>query len=63
MWNLPGPGIKPISSALPGGFLITGPPRRSTKSSEQQDTLLETLVFFDVFDSVLYHYTEYILWG
>ena len=26
MWNLCGPGIKPISPALQGGFLTTGPP-------------------------------------
>ena len=24
-WNLPGPGIKPMSSALVGEFLTTGP--------------------------------------
>ena len=27
MWNLPGPGIKPVSPALAGGFLTTGPLR------------------------------------
>ena len=26
MWNLPGLGIKPVSSALAGGFLTNGPP-------------------------------------
>ena len=26
MWDLPGPGIKPMSLALAGGFLTTGPP-------------------------------------
>ena len=29
MWNLPGPGIKPVSLALTGGFLTTGPPGKS----------------------------------
>ena len=29
MWNLPGPGIKPVSPALAGGFLTTGPPGKS----------------------------------
>ena len=28
-WSLPGPGIKPMSPALAGGFLTTGPPRKS----------------------------------
>ena len=26
MWNLPGPGIEPMSPALAGEFLATGPP-------------------------------------
>ena len=26
MWNLPGPGIEPVSPALAGGFSTTGPP-------------------------------------
>ena len=25
MWDLPRPGIEPVSPALAGGFLITGP--------------------------------------
>ena len=29
MWNLPRPSIKPVSPALAGGFLATGPPRKS----------------------------------
>ena len=26
IWTLPGPGIEPVSPALAGGFLTTGPP-------------------------------------
>ena len=26
MWDLPGSGIEPVSPALAGGFLTTGPP-------------------------------------
>ena len=26
MWDLPGPGIKPMSPALAGGFFTTEPP-------------------------------------
>ena len=33
MWNLPGPGIKPMSPALAAGFLTTGPPGKSILSS------------------------------
>ena len=29
MWNLPRPGIKPMSAALAGRFLTTGPPGKS----------------------------------
>ena len=29
MWELPGPGIEPISPDLPGRFLSTGPPGKS----------------------------------
>ena len=32
MWDLPGPGIKPVSPALAGGFLTTAPPRKSLES-------------------------------
>ena len=26
MWNLPGPGLEPVSPAMAGGFLTTAPP-------------------------------------
>ena len=26
MWDLPGPGLEPVSAALAGGFLTTAPP-------------------------------------
>ena len=29
MWDLPGPGLKPVSPALAGGFLTTVPPGKS----------------------------------
>ena len=30
-WDLPGPGIEPVSPALAGGFLTTGPPGTSQR--------------------------------
>ena len=33
MWNLPGPGIEPVSSALAGGFLTMRPPGKSPSLS------------------------------
>ena len=32
MWDLPGPGIKPVSPALAGEFSATGPPGKSLDS-------------------------------
>ena len=29
MWDLPGPGLEPVSLALAGGFSSTGPPGKS----------------------------------
>ena len=29
MWDLPGPGLEPLSPALAGGFLTTAPPGKS----------------------------------
>ena len=31
MWDLPGPGLEPMSPALAGGFLNTAPPGKSNK--------------------------------
>ena len=31
IWDLPGPGLKPVSPALAGGFLTTAPPGKSDK--------------------------------
>ena len=29
MWDIPGPGLEPVSPALAGGFLTTAPPGKS----------------------------------
>ena len=33
MWDLPGPGLEPVSPALAGGFLTTVPPGKPMDSS------------------------------
>ena len=38
MWDLPGPGLEPVSPALAGGFLTTAPPGKS-QDSETLDGL------------------------
>ena len=43
MWNLPGPGIEPVSPALAGRFSTTGPPGKSPEFQFcQMKTVLET---------------------
>ena len=32
MWDLPEPGIEPVSPLLAGGFLTTGPPGKNDKT-------------------------------
>ena len=57
MWNLPGPGIKPVSSALAGGFLSIVSPGKSYN-------FLFFFFFFDLFYliiqyvSIILHFTR-----
>ena len=46
MWDLPGPGLEPVSSALAGGFLTTAPPRKSLNYNFEKisDTTYSLLV-------------------
>ena len=37
MWDLPGPGIEPVSPALAGGFLTTEPPGKFPKGFLKYD--------------------------
>ena len=32
MWDLPGPGLEPVSPALAGGFLTTAPPGKPSQA-------------------------------
>ena len=38
MWDLPGPGIKPMSAALAGGFLTSVPPGKSQYLYQSKQT-------------------------
>ena len=38
MWDLPGPGLEPVSPALAGGFLTTAPPGKSQTNSSRLNT-------------------------
>ena len=51
MWDLPGPGIEPMSPVLAGGFLTAGPPGKSwlcpfKKHLKNSGTLRSTHVIF-----------------
>ena len=37
MWDLPGPGLEPVSPALAGGFLTTAPPGKPRIDSFAKD--------------------------
>ena len=45
MWDLPGPGLEPVSPALAGGFLTTAPPGKSNISSLKSCLFKAILVF------------------
>ena len=40
MWDLPGPGLEPMSPALAGGFLTTAPPGKSLRSISNSEVTL-----------------------
>ena len=45
MWDLPRPGLKPVSPALAGGFLTTAPPGRSLSCILKVHSLTQQLLF------------------
>ena len=47
MWDLPGPGLEPVSPALAGGFSTTAPP------GESQIKLSCSTIFFLVFQFIM----------
>ena len=54
VWDLPRPGIKPVSPALAGGFLTTGPPGKSRKLGFiDTDTGVSVLHAFYIVGTVL----------
>ena len=44
-WDLPGPGREPVSPALAGGFLTTGPPVKSLRRF-LTDLIVDSFFFF-----------------
>ena len=62
MWDLPGPGLEPVSPALAGGFLTTPPPGKSHSlefcateiNSEEELYVLTLEVMYDIFIIVFF---------
>ena len=45
MWDLPGPGLKPVSPALAGRFLTTVPPGKPPISISYVHSILSLIIF------------------
>ena len=54
MWDLPGPGIKPLSPALADGFLTTGPPEKSSPFLFPEN-YSDKFNFFNGYRTTLFH--------
>ena len=65
MWDLPGPGLEPVSPALAGGFLTTVPPEKSLgwvlKVACVSELVCHIFPFFSFFFFWLYHVAYGIL--
>ena len=58
MWNLPEPGIEPVSPTLADGFLTTGPPRKSPSCLLFYDKLIKAGQCFPEFYELLQQIIE-----
>ena len=56
MWDLPGPGLEPMSPALAGGFLTTEPPGNSQDIEFYQtlSTSIEMIIWFFFFNLLMW---------
>ena len=62
MWDLPGPGLEPVSPALAGGFLTTAPPGKSQQpylKITYQEVVLGSTVLSD--SSVIFLNLKFIM--
>ena len=52
MWDLPGPGLEPLSPALAGGFPTTVPPGKSMRLTYIKKYVFYFYYFFNIFIGV-----------
>ena len=57
MWDLPGPGLEPMSPALAGGFLTIAPPGKPQNSLYiLNNNLLSDVSFANIFSQFVAHH-------
>ena len=56
MWDLPGPGLKPVSPVLAGRFLTTAPPGKSLD-------IISSNIFSSLFSLLSFWYSSYVYVG
>ena len=56
MWDLPGPGLVPVSPALAGGFLTTVTPGKSRKGLQRNMLLMKSFWVFFLFLSLFFFF-------
>ena len=61
MWDLPGPGIKPMSPALAGGFLSTAPPGKSLSTLHLTVVSLQSPLIYNSSSAFLYKYLPFFI--
>ena len=53
MWDLPGPGLEPVSHALPGGFSTTASPGKSPEGKKFEACSRTSIsIVWNMFDDV-----------
>ena len=64
MWDLPGPGLEPVSPELAGGFLTTAPsrsPQASASCLQQPDLLIRQTVSVSISIFILTNKGKFLL--
>ena len=56
MWDLPGPGVEPVSPALAGRYLTTVSPGKSSFLKNFKFILFFIFIYVVIFISVLYSF-------
>ena len=58
MWDLPGPGLEPVSPALAGGFFTTAPPGKPERAILEATIVTVPLVSWNWFLASMFTVTQ-----